>query len=453
LANTALMFPDVDDDGEVDDGGLEDGVFLLPVPVPWPAMAAGARTWELDAPGGAPIFILAALAPAGKEPFRPGAVVLVDGAPVAQPERYAVRLSLPNPSGPRDYAAMALIAPPPEPGRHTVTVACNACAPKDDPWLAKVNSGPRTYILHIQPPEPPATRAAQSEARLVAARASESLAGDAAPTPERRESGVVVDRSLFSEALGREMPYRIYLPPGYTDAASDTPGARRYPVIYLLHGLGASFKQFDNIGLIDELDRLASGSDQDFIAVMPAGKVGYWVNHADGGPRWGDYVARDIVRHVDSTYRTIATREARLLAGISMGGHGALQLSLSYPEVFGSVAAHSPALRPRAEAPPLLGGVAGIGPGTTLPPSAYEARDPISLVRRTLVARPVALWLDVGLQDRFAARASELHAILDQRHWAHEWRPAPGDHDPKYWRARVPDYVRFYTKALAAFAV
>ena len=423
LTQTALLFPDSDDDG-----ALDEGVYVLPVPVPWPATAAGPRSWELKVASGSPVYVLAALS--RKEPFKPGAVVLVDGAAVPLPERYAVRLPLPTPKGPQDYQAMALVLPPPEPGRHTVTVACNGCAPRDDPWLSKINTGPRTYILEVVAPP---------EARPAAA-------------AERPPAGVILDRTFNSEALGREMPYRIYLPPDY--AATGPDGAaplKRYPVVYLLHGLGGTLWQWSNLGVGEALDRLfagqGSGDGPSFIAVMPAGRSGYWVNHADGGPLWADYVARDLVRHVDGTYRTLPARNARLIAGISMGGHGALQLSLNYPDIFGAAAAHSPSLRPREDAPAFLGGLlSGLsGSGD----QAYAARDPISLLKRVVTPRLNAVWVDIGIQDRFAPRAWELHNTMTRLRVAHEWRLAPGNHDPLYWRAHLDEYVRFYRRTLA----
>jgi S-formylglutathione hydrolase FrmB len=185
---------------------------------------------------------------------------------------------------------------------------------------------------------------------------------------------------------------------------------------------------------------------------MPGGRSGYWVNHADGGPRWGDYVVKDLVGHVDATYNTIAQRGARAIGGISMGGHGALQNALNNPEVFGVAGGHSPGLRTRDQAPAFLGGyfmgtIAAASPG----PDAYALRDPISLVRRNTPAAPPVLWIDMGQRDGFFPRATELHQALLDRGWAHTWSPAPGDHDGGYWRRRMPDYVGFYRAALAEF--
>src|SRR5204862_4380329 len=103
---------------------------------------------------------------------------------------------------------------------------------------------------------------------------------------------------------------------------------QRYPVLYLLHGLSGRYDEWDGYGVSEVANALsADGKFPGVIMVMPQGGLGYWLNQ-DGGTPWADYVARDLVSHVDGTYRTIPRREARAVGGLSMGAHGALQLTL-----------------------------------------------------------------------------------------------------------------------------
>jgi S-formylglutathione hydrolase FrmB len=134
-----------------------------------------------------------------------------------------------------------------------------------------------------------------------------------------------------------------------------------------------------------------------------------------------------------------------------MGGNGALQLSLNYPGVFGTVGAHSPALRTRQQAPYFMGGIFP-GSGATPGAEAYAARDPLSLVKGGATVAPGRLWIDIGQQDIWAPRAQELHAALLERGWAHDWQPAAGGHDGPYWQRRLPEYVAYYLSALGAAA-
>jgi enterochelin esterase-like enzyme len=256
-------------------------------------------------------------------------------------------------------------------------------------------------------------------------------AGDASPDPS---SGRVTAQSFTSAALGRTIPFLAYTPPGYDESAD-----RRYPVLYMLHGLGDSYRSWQEYGLLAAADRLiGAGAIEPLIIVLPEGETGYWVDHADGGPRWGTYVVRDLVGEVDRRYRTRADRAQRAIGGASMGGHGALQLALNNPGLFGVVGAHSVALRHYEAAPAYFGDRA-----------SFEQRDPVTLCARSPErARGLTLWLDIGLEDGWYSAAAAFHRQLVAEGVPHAWTVWQGGHTPEYWRGRVEDYLRFYDAAL-----
>ena len=108
--------------------------------------------------------------------------------------------------------------------------------------------------------------------------------------------------NFFSRALGRDVS------PFQRDHGTDAPAAEAhtYPTLYLLHGAGgpAGFGVEEWLGyaLTEDLDRLvALGLIEPMIVVLPNGEQGYWMNHADGGPKWADFVALDLVNNVDAT--------------------------------------------------------------------------------------------------------------------------------------------------------
>jgi S-formylglutathione hydrolase FrmB len=251
--------------------------------------------------------------------------------------------------------------------------------------------------------------------------------------------GTWMDRSFYSEMLGRFMPYRVYLPAGYGG------GSRRYPVLYLLHGQSGRYDEWSGYGaeaVANELQE--SGKLGPVIMVAPQGGLGYWMNQDGGtlgrGTPWGDFVAKDLVRHVDDTYRTLAQRERRAIGGLSMGGHGAIQLALNYPTVFGVAGAHSPSIRPEGSAP------AYFGTG-----SFFDSRDPLRLIERAeLNVRPPRIWIDAGASDPWRPAAEALHKALEERGWAHEWRVFAGEHDGWYWGDHIWEYLPFYGTALSA---
>ena len=239
---------------------------------------------------------------------------------------------------------------------------------------------------------------------------------------------------FYSRALNRDMGYLVYLPPDYDEAG------RGYPVLYLLHGASGSAEEWPAYGIVDALDRAITAREiEPYMLVLPEGEWGYWINHADDGERWGDYLTRDLVTHVDTTYRTLRRPYRRAVGGLSMGGSGGLVQAFTYPDVFGVVGAHSPSLRENNDLVPILG-----------EGDEFAARDPVSLARTAPGLDRLKIMLDVGEEDDWASRVVELHEALAARDVEHELHVWPGEHDGEYWMAHIPDYLRFYSHALTS---
>jgi enterochelin esterase-like enzyme len=236
-------------------------------------------------------------------------------------------------------------------------------------------------------------------------------------------------RAFFSTALNRTMPYEVFLPPAYGSSLTT-----RYPVLYMLHGIGGNDQEWLSYGLFTEADRLmTSGQIAPFLIVLPEGEDGYWLDHASGGPRWGTYTAVDVVSEIDGHFRTLADRRYRGIGGNSMGGHGALQLAMNYPRVFGSAAAHSATLRGLAEAPAFFGDEA-----------YFDAHDPVhQFQQHPEIGRQLRLWIDIGNQDTWRPEVEAFHRQLLQAELPHEWHEYPGIHYGDYWTAHVDDYLSF----------
>ena len=242
-------------------------------------------------------------------------------------------------------------------------------------------------------------------------------------------------RQLASASLGRTLPYAVYLPPGY-----DVHPEARYPVLYLLHGLGGSFRQWGEYGLAGTAERLMRRMEiPPFIIVLPEGEAAYWLNHADRGARWGDYIVRDLVGEVDATFRTLPDRDHRAIGGLSMGAHGAIQLAMNHPDRFSVVGMHSLALRRHAEAFAFFGDQA-----------YFNAHDPVYLVQTHLsIVRSFTLWLDIGTGDAWREADEEFDRLLTRAGAAHQWREYPGGHDAAYWTAHLAEYLSFYGGAFS----
>ncbi len=242
--------------------------------------------------------------------------------------------------------------------------------------------------------------------------------------------GKVWDQYFQSDILDRRMSYRIYLPPDYY-----TNTTKSYPVLYMLHGLAGNYQEWVDYGLLPTADdMIVAGQLKSLIIVLPQGDTGYWMNWANNGPRWADYLAEDVVDHVDSHYRTIANRDNRAIGGHSMGGHGAMQVGLNHTDEFGIIGAFSPTLRTLGQAFYYWGDAA-----------YYATIDPVSLAR-TKDLSGVKLWLDIGEQDtEWRPRTEELRDVFTQRKANLTWHLWPGGHGGEYWIAHVKDYLNFFT--------
>ncbi len=270
-----------------------------------------------------------------------------------------------------------------------------------------------------------------------------------------------VNQSLPSAALGQDLPYSIYLP-----SSSGVEGAR-YPVVYLLHGLGGGQHEWRKGGRIAEtLDRLIeSGAISPVITVMPeAGKSWYVDSKQFGGP--GDYetaITRDLVAGIDRLYPTLANARHRGIAGVSMGGHGALRLAFAHPEIFSAVAALSPGIwKP--------GGVSEqSGPavetaeerekwyprttGETFDMEIFNAQSPFALIGNAArQERPVDVFLAVGDDDYWTLYDGTVEMYIELRRVGlkPELRVGDGGHDWKFWRLMIADVFQFFDANLRA---
>jgi endo-1,4-beta-xylanase len=161
--------------------------------------------------------------------------------------------------------------------------------------------------------------------------------------PDRAEPAGTKYHTFPSRTTGGDVSYLIYLPPDY-DRNTET----RYPVLYELHASGG-IPQREARSITPEFDRaIRAGKIPPMIIVYPNGLRGatMYSDTKNGKYPVESVIVKDLIPHIDATYRTIATRVGRALDGFSMGGFGAAHLGFKYPEVFGVIS---------IQAPPLLG--------------------------------------------------------------------------------------------------
>jgi enterochelin esterase-like enzyme len=168
---------------------------------------------------------------------------------------------------------------------------------------------------------------------------------------------------------GAQRPGLVYLPPGF-----DT--GRRYPVLYLLHGMpGSPSEYLDGAGFLAAADDgIADGTLEPFLAVLPAAGPSERYDGEWAGP-WESDLVHEIVPWVDAHLPTVPSAADRVLAGLSAGGFGAVDIALRNPAVFGNVASWSGYFTPLHD-----------GPFKGAPRSVLAANDPVELVRRNAAA-------------------------------------------------------------------
>jgi S-formylglutathione hydrolase FrmB len=264
--------------------------------------------------------------------------------------------------------------------------------------------------------------------------------------------------ALNSRLLKQVIRYCVYLPAGYDAGAAEHP-ARRYPVLYFLHGLGDNEQTLFNSGgwtLVDDLrNRHKLG---DFLIVAPEGRRTFYINSDDGSVRYNDFFLQEFIPHIEGKYRIHSGRAGRAISGISMGGYGALRFAFAHPELFSAVSAQSAALiteSPQAldsasQTGTPLGGVLGAVFGKPINVAHWNANSPFVLAKRNAPAlRKTAIYFNCGQDDNygFEKGAAALHEELQKESVKHEYHAYPGDHGLTYFLSHFAEVMEFHSKA------
>jgi putative tributyrin esterase len=303
--------------------------------------------------------------------------------------------------------------------------------------------------------------------------------------------GSVVTDTLWSQSLGVKKAVVVYLPPSYAKAP-----ARRYPVAYYLHGRGGNETNWTKEGHLDEvMDSLITAGGPEMIVVMPDGDDGWYTTwnelvtveacrrtaparepvdtYCVPWEHYDDYIARDVVQFADKKYRTEATRQHRAIAGLSMGGYGAMALAFEYPELFAAAASHSGVLEPLLLGPAPFDGkqkpefaatAAALKEkwGTFWPAmaavfgrdtAAWWSRDPGRRLEKLVANRGrgavPALYADAGTQDGLVDDTRVFKWTVSRLGLPIVYHESPGQHDWAYWRAHVGESLHWIGERIA----
>jgi S-formylglutathione hydrolase FrmB len=286
-------------------------------------------------------------------------------------------------------------------------------------------------------------------AALLLACAGSLLGSPAAPGTGRAECV-----SLPSKILVRTVPYCVLLPPSY-----DAEKTRRYPILYLLHGLGDNEEMLVHAGGMNLVEDLWEQHQLgEFLIVTPAGGASFYINSRDGKRRYEDFFLQEFMPGVEKRYRAQAGRGARGIAGISMGGYGALHIAFRHPQLFAAVGAHSAALIEKmpnisAQNSRQIGRLRVLGDafGSPFDPAFWNQNDPVAIARASNLAK-LRIYFDCGSEDDygFDSGAVSLDKLLTARHIPHEFHLYPGGHNWSYFADHLPALLEFQFHAFQA---
>lgn len=215
-----------------------------------------------------------------------------------------------------------------------------------------------------------------------------------------------------------------------------------YPVLYLLHGWSGSYA-----GWLSEAPQLTDMADRfRMLIVCPDGGYDSWYldSPVDSTVRYDTYISREVVDYIDYYYHTRREPAGRAISGLSMGGHGAISLTIRHPEIFGAMGSMCGGLdlRPFKKNDWDLQGVLG-SPLTRW--ENWEKNSVINLLP-ALKNRKTPMILDCGLGDFFLPANRDVHQRLLELGIPHEYTERPGEHNSAYWSNAVDYQIVFFDK-------
>ncbi len=241
---------------------------------------------------------------------------------------------------------------------------------------------------------------------------------------------------LNSKLMVREMPYRVILPRDY-----EAMKTARYPVIYLLHGLGG---HYDNWTDKTKVGQYLQGFN--FIIVTPEGGDGWYMDSVSvPNDRYESYLVDELIPEIDKNFRTTNDRAGRAVAGLSMGGYGALKFGLKYPDKFILAGSFSGALG-ITDLPAAAGQFPSVKNVFGADYSQSRKDNDIFRIIRDTPAEKLKdlpfLYVACGTEDFLFSNNQEFMKTLSEKKVKHEYRQAPGTHNWVFWDAQIQEFLR-----------
>lgn len=242
---------------------------------------------------------------------------------------------------------------------------------------------------------------------------------------------------LDSKLMKREMPYRVILPVGY-----EVNAAEKFPVVYLLHGLTGHYNNWTDKSKIVEYAK-----NYNYIVVMPEGDNGWYTDSTTvPNDKYESYIIQELIPEIEKKFRAGTNRESRAIAGLSMGGFGAMKFGLKYPDKFRLIGSFSGALgivpipAKAMKTFPSVEQVFGADDS-----QARKQNDVIRLVREIptdKIKQLPFIYFDCGTEDFLFQSNRDFADLLNEMKIPHEFRQLPGSHNWAFWDSQVMEFLQ-----------
>lgn len=261
------------------------------------------------------------------------------------------------------------------------------------------------------------------------------------------EGGRVYNLTMPSTLMQGDRNYSVYLPEGY-----ETDTLRRYPVLYLLHGLGnTNTKGWVERGNVEAIANrvIAEGRACPMVIIMPdAGTDGPGYFNREGWP-YEDYFFQELIPYMESHYRILPDAMYRAISGLSMGGGGTLVYALRHPELFAAACPLSALVTFPTRSNNDSGWMDKYPQVRAWATSAMQPENaPLDLIRNATPEQLSAIsrvrwYIDCGDDDYLYEGNLALYMLLREKQIPFQYRMRDGAHNWLYWQSALPDVMTF----------
>lgn len=273
---------------------------------------------------------------------------------------------------------------------------------------------------------------------------------DKNPPDEKPFVRLLENQAIQSRIFNREVYYSVLLPENYHTSKDS------FPVVYLLHGYGDDQASWNKYGLIQYYSDSGATENGQMIFIMPQGFNSYYVNRYNGSVPYMDFFTMEFVPHIDSIYRTIKDKEHRAVMGYSMGGYGALIMPAKNPGIFKTGVLLSMSFRTDSQYMaepqevfdsqwgPVFGGIGAAGEDRLT--DYFKSSSPFYFFANQVdpSLAGLNLYIDCGDDEETLSETSdELHNLLRDLEFPHEYRMNDGGHSWDYWHKELPEALRY----------